>query len=183
MKKILLGLAILILPLIAGAHEVKRAGTLDILLHMEPLDNPVVNENAFLYFSVADSANQFVFADCVCRVSVKDSSGKELLNRLVTPADEAPDWGVNVSRIPFVFPQLGIYKVAIAGESKTSKFADFALEYDKRIERADESQSLVKTDVQEEAPWYASYYTIGGALLIFGIITNEVISKLKKKHK
>lgn len=179
MKKTLLVLALLALPLIVGAHEVKKAGSLDILLHMEPLDNPAVGENAQLLFSVADANNKFIFSDCECRVTVKNSSGKELLNRLATIDDLAPDWGINVISIRYVFPQIGIYKVALEGKTKTGLFENFSLEYDKRIERVDESQSLVKTE--EPAPWYKSYYAIGGAIIIFGIIVNELISKLKKQ--
>lgn len=170
-----------ILPFIASAHETKRAGSLDILLHMEPLDNPAAGEDAYLYFSVSDLREQFNFRDCDCRVTVKDSKGKELLNRALTLEDEAPDWGVNVSRVGFVFPHIGIYKVAIAGAPKTNTFDAFALEYDKRIERQNESDSLEKNGPAEETVWYKNYYVIGGAILIFGIIINEVFSKLTNK--
>jgi hypothetical protein len=182
MKKVLLGLVLLLLPLSLGAHEIKTSGTLNILLHMEPLDNPAAKEDAQLLFSVEDTAAKFKFADCTCRVIVKSFDNKELLNRLVTPADDAPDWGVNVARIEFVFPEIGIYRVSLQGTSKNNTFTDFNLEYDKRIERESVNESLSKVEEDSE-DWFQNYYIIGGAIIIFGIIIYEVSNRLRKKNK
>jgi hypothetical protein len=184
MRKFLLCAALLfLLPASLSAHEVKSSGTLNILLHMEPLDNPAAGEDAQLYFSVEDTAGKFKYADCTCRVIVKSSDNKELLNRLVTPADDAPDWGVNVSRIEFVFPQIGIYKVSIQGTSTQNTFAPFNLEYDKRIERQSENETLSKVDENEDSGWFTDYYLIGGLVIVFGIIIHEVSNRLRKKNK
>lgn len=183
MKKILLVLALLVLPISVSAHEIKTAGTLNILLHMEPLDNPAANEQAQLYFSVDDTAAKFDYNNCVCKVTIQTFEGQELLSRLVTPDDYAPDWGVQVARIPFVFPQIGIYKVFIQGTSTNNTFTAFNLEYDKRIERKSETDSLSKVEEDESAGWLSNYYVIGGAIIIFGIIIYEVSNKLRKKNK
>lgn len=183
MKKLLFSLVLLVLPLTLGAHEIKTSGTLNILLHMEPLDNPAANENAQLLFSVEDTAAKFKFADCACRVIVKSSDDRELLNRLVTPADDAPDWGVNVARIEFVFPQIGIYKVFLQGVSTNNTFADFNLEYDKRIERQSDAETLSKVEEDQGGGWLTDYYLIGGLIIIFGIIVYEISNRLRKKNK
>lgn len=182
MKKFLFVLVFLLLPLSLGAHEVKTSGTLNILLHMEPLDNPAAGEDAQLLFSVEDTAAKFKFADCACRVIVKSFDGKELLNRMVTPADDAPDWGINVARIEFVFPQIGIYKVFLEGTSTKNTFAAFNLEYDKRIERQSVDESLSKVE-EDKGGWLNDYYLIGGLVIIFGIIIYEVSNRLRKKNK
>jgi hypothetical protein len=183
MKKLLLILFLLALPASLGAHEIKTSGTLHILLHMEPLDNPAAGEEAQLYFSVDDTAAKFDYGNCVCRVTIKSFEGQELLNRLVTPADDAPDWGAQVARIPYVFPQIGLYKATIQGESTNGTFAAFRLEYDKRIERQSESEPLAPVEEDAGSDWFTNYYIIGGAVIIFGIIAYEVASKLRKKNK
>jgi hypothetical protein len=183
MKKIIAILALLLLPLSMSAHEIKSAGTLNILLHMEPLDNPAAGEDAQVFFSVEDSANKFKYADCTCRVIVKRMDDFELLNRLVTPEDDAPDWGANVARIPFVFPQVGIYKVIIQGTSKAKTFTDFNLEYDKRIERQSESESLAPMEDQSDSGWLSNPFYIGAIAIVLGIIIYEVVNKLRKRNK
>jgi hypothetical protein len=183
MKNFLLIFILLLLPLSLSAHEIKTSGTLNVLLHMEPLDNPAAGEDAQLLFSVEDTAAKFKFSDCTCRVIVKSSDDKELFNRLVTPEDDAPDWGVNVARIPFVFPQIGIYRVFLQGTSTKNTFAAFNLEYDKRIERQSENESLSKVQKDEDSGWLSDYYLIGGLIIVFGIIIYEVSNRLRKKNK
>ncbi|MBX4188102.1 MAG: hypothetical protein KW793_03130 [Candidatus Doudnabacteria bacterium] len=181
MKKLLLISALLLVPVVSGAHEIKHTGTFDILLHMEPQDSPVARETGQLYFSITDSKEKFGFKDCDCSVVIKDSDNKELLNRKLTEEDEAPDWGVNVSRVSFVFPKLGIYKVTIEGKSKTNLFSNFSLDYDVRIDRESESQPA--TDPLPESTSLRNYYIIGGTVIVFGIIIYELFSRSRKKNK
>ncbi|HYC79951.1 MAG TPA: hypothetical protein VEC17_02905 [Candidatus Binatia bacterium] len=183
MKKLLFIAMLLVLPAMAAqAHEVKHSGSLSILLHMEPLDDPAAGEQGQLYFSVEDSNNKFKVSDCDCQVIV-ELAGQELLNRKVTPEDEAPDWGANVMRIPFVFPSRNIYQVSIIGKSKTNSFADFTLEYDKRIERESVTQPHTQKTGEEDSNFLTNYYAIGGGIIILGIIVYEVNNRLRKKNK
>lgn len=179
MKKIILSLALfLLLPVAAvKAHEIKTSGTLDILLHMEPLDDPAAGEPGEMYFGVSDSAEKFKFADCACTATVA-FEGQELLRYKITAADEAPDWGANVARVNFTFPKIGIYQVTIEGSSNNNNsFAPFKLEYDKRIERGTE----LPLPGEDEGGLLSNYYVIGGAVLLFGIITYGLITKPRKK--
>jgi hypothetical protein len=181
MRKYLILAGLLLLPVFAQAHEVKRSGTLEILSHREPEDSPIAREPAILYFSVTDSNDRFTFSDCDCFVSVSEG-GDALLDRKLTAEDEAPDWGVNVSKVDYVFPELGVYVLNIQGKSKTGSFNDFSLDYDVRIER--ESATVPAGSANADgSSFLKNYYIIGGALIILGIIIYETINKSRNKRK
>jgi hypothetical protein len=185
MKKILITACLLGLPFFAQAHEVKKSGTLEILSHREPDDSPIAREPAILYFSVTDSKDKFKFSDCDCSVAIS-LGGEGLLERKLTAADEAPDWGINVAKVDYVFPKLGLYTLTIQGKPKISSFNDFKLDYDVRIDRepANDPGGTSSSSGRGVKPnFLQNYYVIGGAVLIFGIITYEVTSKLRKKNK
>jgi hypothetical protein len=182
MKKLtILSVLLLLLPSFIQAHEIKRVGTFEILSHREPEDNPIARETAQLYFSVTDSKNQFKFSDCDCRVAVK-LGNETLLNKQLTAADEAPDWGVNVSVVDFVFPAKGLYVLTIAGSSKTNLYQEFSLDYDVRIERESATKPIAASP-ESDSNDLQNYYIIGGVLIVSGIIIYELISKIRKKKK
>lgn len=163
----------------ASAHEIKRSGTIDVLLHLEPLDNPAVNEQAQLYFSFSDSTNKFKIENCDCSVKISNN-GQVLQQTKVTEENFAPDWGNNVARIPFIFPHKGIYQVELVSKSVNKSFKDLTLKYDVRIERESEAEPLTPKD---EAPnnFFQNYYMIGGVIIIGGIIVYELLKRKNKK--
>lgn len=182
-KYYILSLLSILLPFTALSHEVKQANTLEILLHLEPQDSPIAREVSNLYFNVSDLEDKFSFPDCACKVSIA-SSGNVLLDRELTAADEAPDWGVNVSRVEFVFPSLGIYQVSIEGRSRANLYQAFKLVYDVRIEResANQAVDLGQAVVEEGSDFSLTYfYVIGGAVLVSGIIAYEIFNPKRKK--
>jgi hypothetical protein len=174
-------LLFLFFPLTTSAHEVKHSGSLAILLHMEPLDDPPAGEPAGIYFSVEDSNNKFQFENCDCIVTVKDINNKVLFSRKTVIQDLAPDWGINVVRLNVTFPTIGVYNVSIQGKSLNNSFSDFNLEYDKRIERqtADDPYTQ-KAGAQDNDFSRVYYYLIGGIVIIVAIILYIKSKKLRK---
>ncbi len=184
MKKIFLSVLLAVLaflPYAGSAHEIKTTGTLEILLHRDPEDDPIAREPAQLYFSVTDKAEKFTFPDCECQVTIK-LGGEVLVDRLLTPEDEAPDWGVNVSRVDYTFPRRGLYVVTLQGSSKADYYPDFRLDYDVRVDR-ESATAPVQQAADEADNSLRNYYIIGGAVIISGIIVYELFSKLRKRNK
>jgi hypothetical protein len=182
MIKKILALSILILaPAFSSAHEIKHVGTFDILLHRDPEDDPIARDPAQLYFSVTDSREKFKFADCDCRVAIR-LGDQSLVDRKLTPEDEAPDWGENVSRVEYVFPKRGLYVVTIEGASKSNFYEPFRLDYDVRVER--ESTTVPPPREPSAIERYLQNpYAIGGVLVLFAIIMYTTFKKPRKKNK
>ncbi len=195
MKRFFLLAVLVLIPLISSAHEIKKSGTLEVLLHMEPGDDPVAREEAQLYFSVTDSNEKFSYSNCDCTVTASlQDSDTQIFSKRLTADDEAPDWGVNVSRVVITFPKIGLYDVKWSAKLKNSTFADATLDYVVRVERESLSEpagssgcGLGTTDCvpqgQSGREWLKNYYYIGGTIIILGIIIYEVIARLKKKNK
>lgn len=155
---------------VAWAHETKTIGSLSILLHMEPQDSPVVKEPAHLFFAFTDAKDEFNLKSCACRISIlyKD---QVIFEKNLESADQA--YGSNVATLDVVFPQKGVYQLAVSGESPEGKWDQFSLTYDVRIER-ESLQELPVNPVAKEGVLKSSYgmyavYALG-IVGFFGII-------------
>jgi hypothetical protein len=139
MKKITFFIAaVFLLPSIAFAHQVKSDRDIAVTMHMDPQDDPVVGEQATVYFSIKDFASKFKVDDCECRVQIMDNSRVLFDQQVATKADQA--YGSDVLEIPVVFPERAIYFLHITGKSKTSAFQEFTINYDIRIDRENSAE-------------------------------------------
>jgi len=167
MNKCLLLLSLLYFVVIpASAHEVKRAGNVAVLLHMEPQDSPVINEPATLYLSFDDDNKKFSLVDCECKVEIKNGSSTLHSQNLVI--QEA--FGHNAGSVDFTFPSKGIYTVDLTAVSKTGKFEKINLSYDVRIERESLHQAPVDPLSREQANSDLIFWSIVGAAFICAIL-------------
>jgi hypothetical protein len=131
----LIAVGLFLLARVASAHEYKYAGTLSVLLHMEPGDSPIASEPAQLFFYFKDEAKKFRATECNCTVTIK--SGDNTLRE--GPVEgAAKGYGEDVRMVNFTFPDVGIYTVTLNGTPKNGAFEPFLLNYDVRIERVPE---------------------------------------------
>ncbi len=146
----LLGLLFLIITLSipnqAAAHFEKTDRTISAELHVEPNDNPIPGEQAFLYLLFGDSTHRFSLSECDCLLSISES-GKQIYNQMVIyKLDPHPNiWG---TRIPYVFPSRDTYHLTLTGKPKTlNAFQSFSVSWDFRVEQYPKNQqpSLLPT--------------------------------------
>lgn len=139
------------------AHEIKSAGPIHVVFHVDPNDTPVPNEQSILNFYIFDDEGKFLGTYCNCTIKVTLRS-EVLLNRSIVVTD---NFFNHVATLPFIFPLPGSYQIYFIGTPKNGHiFHKFNLSYTLLVKPASKSS------------YSNTPYFIGAALLglaIFGI--------------
>lgn len=115
---------VLINPQAVSAHVLKTDGSIGAILHVDPNDAPTVGKQSSIYFDLKDKNNKFKLENCDCTASVSRNN-TELFSH--PHSDDSP--------IPFIFPEKGVYTIAISGKPTSGdSFKPFSLEWDVRVE-------------------------------------------------
>lgn len=115
-----------------GAHTYVTDGTITVLLHTNPDDDPIAGEPAAMLFEVTDSTKKFQAENCACRVAVANS-GQTLLDTELLRISGA---SVYAFTMPLTFPQRAVYHIVVTGQPHTAgQFQSFKVEYDLRVDR------------------------------------------------
>lgn len=116
----------------AAAHEYKTDGSVTVLLHSNPDDDPIAAEPASLFFQVSDTSERFDPALCDCSVTISNQGQKLFggsLFRIGGPS-------IYSFTIPFTFPKKAVYSISVTGKPKAvGTFQSFQVQYDLRISR------------------------------------------------
>ena len=142
---------------IASAHEYQNTGPYHVLLHVEPNDDPAVNETTHLYFNFedkSDTLNLLQGCDCSLEISKENEhEGEEIeMNSKGgdSPAEDsdvvllsekiADDPSLKIEErnisVAFIFPEKGEYSVHLSGKPMYEKtFESFDLSYAVDVER------------------------------------------------
>ncbi len=108
-----------------SAHMLKIDRDMSGVFHVDPEDDPVVGEPAYLHFTITDKTNKFSFDACDCRVAIKNN-GTTLFNQVFST--DTP--------ISYVFPERALYTIEVTGSPRSAgTFQDFDLKYDLRVDR------------------------------------------------
>jgi hypothetical protein len=163
-KKILLSFAAIILVAIAlptsiaSAHVLKTDGTMGVVLHINPDDNPISGQstNYVLYFN--DTTGKFSLPGCLCGISISENGAVIAKNSLDVSSQQESS---NI----FVFPRPDVYTLHVTGSPKESgTFQPFSLDY---IVRVSGSNSSLHQDFPLSL-WLAIGLDMG-IILLFGI--------------
>lgn len=115
----------------ASAHEWESDGSITVLMHANPNDNPVAGEPAALLFSVNDPTGRFAAGDCRCSVTVS-GGGRTLVDGPLQPFHG--DALLYNFSIPLTFPEAGVYHIVVTGSPEASStFQSFRVAYDERV--------------------------------------------------
>lgn len=126
MKKFLflLILAGSLLPQAAAAHFLSTDGNIGAVLHIDPDDDPIINQNATFFFDITDKQGKFQFANCQCTVTVSES-GQQLTSQPIS----SPNFS-------FIFPKKDVYRVSLIGAPNIAQsFQPFTIVWNLRVDR------------------------------------------------
>ncbi len=153
----------LILALLSGfvqpamAHIIKTDGTISIMLHTSPADDPIITRPADLLFFVTDDTDGFTLARCDCTVTIA-LRGHDLFNGQPQPIEGLSVYSFHV---PFTFPETAVYGIAVVGNPKIAKaFQSFKVQYDLRVDREPPRPPIFS---------YIETPTAGGVALAVGV--------------
>lgn len=144
------------------AHEHEgRDGSIQATMHIDPLDHPVVGQEARFFFSFTDSADKFKIDQCNCQVTL-ERGGVEIETKIVT-ATTGPLYAKT-------FAQAGDYELHLHGGPKNgATFEAFDLHFNVPVAQA---QSHTATQGMAPDPYSAHPAGPLGAhwlhLVIFG---------------
>ncbi len=126
---------------VASAHEYKTSGTYRVLLHVEPYDDPAVNEITHLYFNFEDSADRLNLldgCDCVLEIVSNRSGNTEMIFSSALSEIAGVKTEERNIAVPIMFPSKGVFTVLLHGAPQnTESFKMFDLRYDVRVERGE----------------------------------------------
>lgn len=113
----------------AQAHFLATDRSIGAELHIEPDDNPIVNQTATFFFDVNDKMNKFQPTQCRCRVVIKEN-GRQLDSKSLSQAD------LSISTLSYIFPKKDVYQVQLVGSPiQSGAFQPFTLTWDVRVDR------------------------------------------------
>lgn len=118
----------------AYAHELQSEGSVHVIMHVAPNDNPIAGKQSTLVFYVFDDQENFSGTHCDCNVKVT-MDGTNLLNKPINIGDK----GFNhVGELPFSFSMLGDYQINLSGKPiDGSSFQAFNLTFTESVTNSD----------------------------------------------
>ncbi|MBV9159436.1 MAG: hypothetical protein JO019_02440 [Candidatus Kaiserbacteria bacterium] len=133
---LLIAAALFALPLAASAHVLKTSGTMGIVLHLDPEDEPQAGVVTPIYLAFKDTAGRFKFSECDCRMYIAPYAQKDSID--TSKASDAflhTHGGDELNAdATFVFPKPDVYALEVVGTPKDgSSFTPFTVLYDVRV--------------------------------------------------
>lgn len=129
---VLLGAA-LMLPMVAGAHELKANGTIGAVLHVQPNDNATSGQPTSYTLAFRDTTQRLHLSECLCQVVI-EQGGRLVSSQLL--AATFPLESTNT----YTFAEPGVYTLRVQGTPKAAgAFEAFSLAFTLRVTAGGES--------------------------------------------
>ena len=126
-------LTLLLTPYIAQAHVLKADGSIGAVVHIDPDDDPIVNQPSNFYFEFKDKQGKFQPSLCDCTATISEN-GKTVFTQPLFQNSTNPNLA-NAS-FSFTFPQRDVYQLKLEGKPfNAGDFQPFSLNYDIRVSR------------------------------------------------
>lgn len=116
-------------PIPVAAHYLMTDGTMGVLIHLDPDDDPIAGESATFYLDFKDKSSQFLLEDCNCTVTITKGDTSVLQTTMEGQK------GLSYLQ-KYTFPAKGVYQLQITGKpKKANTFKAFKVTYDIRVSR------------------------------------------------
>ncbi|HEV8601622.1 MAG TPA: hypothetical protein VGQ87_03445 [Patescibacteria group bacterium] len=123
----------------AEAHVLKSDGSIGVLLHVTPDDDPIVGEPAMFFFEVKDKQNKFSPQNCDCALTILKQD-KQIFSTSLYSSSSGND--ISSPMFSFTFPEKSVYSIVVTGKPKIAdEFQAFSVKYDLRVSRDSGSAS------------------------------------------
>ena len=158
-----------IFPQTIFAHVLQTDGSIGVVFHTDPDDDPIAEQPTAFFFHIKDRQNKFSFEKCQCEVTVSEH-GKTINTQTITKGSTT-----------YTFPKEDNYKVIFSGQPKTNEdFQKFALTYDVSVTHDNKPQVIQKPSTNAtQFPFMIK----AGSVLLFIICITLLIIKKKKPSK
>lgn len=170
---ILFSVSFLVLPPFTYAHFPQTDRNITVTLHVDPEDNPIPGQQAYIYFLFDDATKRFTLSNCNCIVSITEQGKQTYKQQLLEKKDTKPSiWGAS---LPYIFPNNDVYHIVLTGKPKfADAFQPFTLSWYFRV---DPSESGLVIEPHSDTPMILGL-VLGGTIvfILFGwFIKKQII--------
>ena len=148
--------SIAVLPISAQAHNVKTAGDVAALFHIEPDHNPKAGQASRAWFALTKKGGELIpLKNCNCKLEVHQEPHKEGSEPLLEPPLKAisADQYQGVPGAEIVFPKAGIYELELSGTAKDGQsFQPFELSYSVTVQAGEAAQPSIAPSPIAQVP-------------------------------
>ncbi len=165
------------------AHVLKTDGNIGAVLHINPDDDPIADQQTGFFFEFKDKQNKFTPQSCTCTFSVEED-GKTIFSQPLFQNNASPS--LENASVFFTFPERNVYQIKVAGSPTTpGAFQKFSLTYDVRVARQSSNPSPNSNGSQpSQGPnWFVTHIPHLIAGLIIGLFLLAAFVKQIKKPK
>jgi hypothetical protein len=168
-----------------SAHQIKSDGSISILQHSDPNDNPLAGTTTTLYLNFTDTENKFSASECACVVYIAPYAELDSITETgdvfnFARGDLMHSYNENYL-FEYIFPKRDIYAIVVEGTPlEGASFTPFRIVFDLRVaDIAPGTEELVATLPSQEEVRELGYLNIiltTGVLfliLIFGILVQK----------
>jgi len=113
-----------------SAHILKTDGSIGAVLHIDPDDDPIINQPAYFFFEFRDLKNKFNLDSCSCTLNI-EKDGQQVFSQSLNAGGNK----TTSANLSYTFNQKGVYQVKVSGSSLDNSFSSFTLNYDLRVSR------------------------------------------------
>lgn len=176
----------LFFPSLAFAHLLKSDGNIGAVLHIDPDDDPIAEQQAGLFFEFKDKQGKFSSQNCDCTFSIIEG-GKELFSQPLFQNNNNPDLA-NAS-VFYTFPEKNVYQVKITGKPNTpGAFQAFNLSFDVRVDKEAPVTTSVPTNniaAKTQINWFSghSLHLVAGIIMLAFIIFVLIKQQFDKQRE
>jgi hypothetical protein len=161
---IFLSISQFVFTLPTQAHSLISQDNIAVVVHINPNDDPVAQEETQIYFSVSDTSKSFQSKYCQCKVLVQEN-GKTVFEKSLPRENMVSDTAEFVAVYTFEKPI--VYTVSLEGESINTSFDSFTFSQDIRVKHASTQSNI-------------GQYTVYGLVAIGALLTILLFTKLQK---
>lgn len=163
----------------ALAHVYSSDGPINVTLHIEPDDDPIIGSPATLFYTIADKESKFTTSLCNCTVSISES-GKQIFHQTIATSSAetsmtAPNsaqmqmTGPNTFDVSYTFPRAAVYTILLtASPTAPGAFHAFTSSFDFRVTRQGSSPSASAALTNSPIDW--TPILEGGAIMLLFLI-------------
>ncbi len=167
---ILFLIAILFVATPASAHTFQTDGSITVLLHTNPDDDPIAGQPAAVLFQITDTANKFDSSKCDCSVTISRQ------NNILFTAPLLRVVGASIYDLTqaYTFQERGVHQITVNGKPKIAgEFQSFKVQHDLRIDRGGAPSSPENNNI---------LFIISG-LIVFAIVVGVGVYFKNKGRK
>ncbi len=159
------------IPSVSFAHFVESNAEVTSVMHLSPLDDPVIGSPAQISLEFKDAHNELNFQNCECTIKITDGSGTLSEGKLTMAGNFSLPY-------EFVFPKKNTYTIFVSGKVDHLSFQN---EFSVTIEReknTDITFNLLKIHSQ-----HLIIYGLGFTVALFFIVRELVKTRKNKAVK